>query len=651
MANLSASVWYCDSAQYANVAAWASLTSYPVGSLVRQLATPAVNAERVFVQVTPTTHVSGASEPTWTTTFQGNTPSDGTCSWYECTGRPEVNGDLTNALTWALQHASSVAVTVGQLIYDSVTASIQIVTTSGNIGSSAPSFSATAGTPTIDNTATWMSLGLASAFASWKAPQARLQNVITANWAKAGAVVFVGDDHAETQATALTLNGPGTYALPVQAYCVDHTVSVPPGSANLKTTASITCSGVGVGLTTGAYWCFNGIQFNSAATAGQGILPGSAGNIAQRFDNCQLNLTASSGTNVLQFSGSSGLAQFDLSNTSVSFGAVGQSIKILQARLNWRNTPSAIGGSAVPTNLFAANTVTCEAFIEGVDLSAVNTTLVAASQASPSHYLLKNCKLNASVTISGAQSGGGALVDVINTDSAGTTYQQQRYYSSGSLVPSTTIARTGGASDGVTPISWNITTTANASWFFPFYSFAIAIWNTLLSTNRGVTAYGIWNSASLPNNDQIWLEAEYQGASGSPIGSLATQTKANGLAAGTALTADSTSTWSSAATARANSTVYTTGQSISVPGASGGGGLFFCTGGGTTAASQPGGYASAVDGGSITDGTATFRAGRRFVLTVTLSGPQPALTGFIYGTVKVGAPSITVYVDPVLTLS
>src|SRR5208337_1030021 len=136
--------------------------------------------------------------------------------------------------------------------------------------------------------------------------------------------------------------------------------------------------------------------------------------------------------------------------------------------------------------------------------------------------------------------------------------------------------------------------------------------------------YGCWSSTVLPNSDQIWLEAAYLGSSATPMASFATQTKANILATGAALTADSTSVWSSAASARQNNFSYSVGNVISVA-VSGGGGLFFCTAGGMSAASQPAGYATAVDGGVVSDNGATFRAAVRFVLSVTLSSPQPAL--------------------------
>ena len=190
----------------------------------------------------------------------------------------------------------------------------------------------------------------------------------------------------------------------------------------------------------------------------------------------------------------------------------------------------------------------------------------------------------------------------------------------------------------------SIVTTANSRWILPFQSFWIPEWNTLTGSTRTITMYGIVNAAAVPNNDQIWLKCEYFGSASSPLASFANDTKANNLATGTALTADSTSQWN--ATARANSTSYSLGNTISVP--DNAGRVFFCTSAGTSASSEPAGYASAVDGGSVTDGGATFRAGCRFSMVVTLTAQ---LVGYIYGTVKAAEASTTFFVDPLMNFS
>ena len=47
------------------------------------------------------------------------------------------------------------------------------------------------------------------------------------------------------------------------------------------------------------------------------------------------------------------------------------------------------------------------------------------------------------------------------------------------LTNSTTIVRTGGATDGATPISWQILTTTISRWLQPFESFTVAEWNAV----------------------------------------------------------------------------------------------------------------------------------------------------------------------------
>jgi hypothetical protein len=161
-----------------------------------------------------------------------------------------------------------------------------------------------------------------------------------------------------------------------------------------------------------------------------------------------------------------------------------------------------------------------------------------------------------------------------------------------------------------------------------------------------VTWYGVFNGAALPNNDEVWIDMEYLGDSGDLIGQFTKGTKADVLRSGAALTAD-TSAWDGAATARQNSHAYSVGDVIAV--ATNPGRIFFCTASsGNSAASEPGGYATAVDGGAVTDGSCTFRAGMRFSQTLSFT---PQIAGPVYGYVRCGKASSTYYLDPKMTFS
>jgi hypothetical protein len=151
------------------------------------------------------------------------------------------------------------------------------------------------------------------------------------------------------------------------------------------------------------------------------------------------------------------------------------------------------------------------------------------------------------------------MVDVINCDSGGTNYRNERYRYEGTLTTETIIVRSGGASDGATPVSHKIVTSANSKWPQPFESFPLAIWNDTVGSAVTATVYGIWGGGAVPNNDDIWIEAEYLGSSSSPQGSLVSSGKVNGLASGSAAASDASS-WGGSTTAFKMSVTFTPQQ-------------------------------------------------------------------------------------------
>jgi hypothetical protein len=121
----------------------------------------------------------------------------------------------------------------------------------------------------------------------------------------------------------------------------------------------------------------------------------------------------------------------------------------------------------------------------------------------------------------------------------------------------------------------------------------LAIWNDTTSADVTVTIFGTVNSASLPNNDEIWIDVQYLGSSGSPVASFKSTSKSHPLAAGAAVASDG-STWN---------------------------------GGGSGAGWSP------------------------FKLVTTLTSPQPQMKGYVYVNVRAAKASTTYYLDPQPALS
>jgi hypothetical protein len=630
--------------------------AWVAGNLLRQATAPAVGSERVFVVTTAGT---STGEPTWVNTRGAKNSFTGAGICYECTGLSGFNGDITNTPRWTVSQTW----VQGQHIYDSGTASIQLCTTAGaGLTSGAPTFSATAGVTASDNAAVWTSCGLASAFSIWQAPHARLASAYAANWGQAGNTFFVSSIHAETQASAMTLLAPSGIAnAPNLVYCVKNApAATPPGSGDLATTGTISTTGA-FNITIENFAYYNGLTFSagsSSNTADILITNGNA-NVQVRFENCLLVLNNTSASSLVIFGIANAAGFIWLINTPVQFGAVGQSIGVGRGLTRWENTASAIAGF-VPTTLFIqALSGSGIVILRGVDLSAAGSgkTLVSGGTSTSLQYTFLDCKLGASVTPFAVGSGAGPWLDIIRSDSSGTNYQQQRYWYQGTLIPETTIIRTSGASDGTTGLSWNITTTANSQWTFPFESFPAVIWNTAVAANRTITLHGIWKGAAVPNNDNIWIEVEYLGTASFPLGVFANSTKANNLATGSALTADSTSAWGAGAAAYQTAHAYGAFTGVILAGNASPQQLWFMVShsGTGTSGSVTTIFNGQADGAQVTDNSGAnqivWQAMTRFSMAVTLSSPQPQFVGYLTVTVKAAMASTTFYIDPLINQS
>lgn len=543
MAFLTNQKWYVGSTKYTAVAPWAALTVYAAGAVVRQLATPTVGNERCFVCIIAGTSL--ASEPTWVVTQGAKTAETAGPTWIEITGKAGVNGDLVDTNNWT--SVKNTNVSQGVVIQRNSGGSLQVATIGGQTGNGAePTFSNTAGVTTSDNAVTWTSLGAPAIFTAWAAPAARI-DIFAAFGTKfdaPGDLIYLSNHHAETGET-------GNAAFPTLNSCflsVDDS-AVPPTA--LLTGATVTFSSVNNTVVAigglSSYW--NGITFilvAGAATGGSFFVLGSGATTAQAatiFENCTFNLntgftnsfigvganTSSSSNNYIEFRACS----FLFSSTSQFVSCCESNVRIIGGSFG-------ASGSA-PNNLFVGSTY-ATVYIQDCDLSNISSNLFFTNnQIFACRYFLENCKINAGVTITnGIQSQlNPGTVALHNSDSAATNY---RYYFSayaGVVQSETTIVRTGGATNGTTPESWNITTNANSFFQTPFESEEIAIWNDNSGSLKTATVCLASNSTL--NNNDIWLEIEYPSSSSSPLGAVTT-TRMAWLATPVALTAD-TSVW------------------------------------------------------------------------------------------------------------
>ena len=600
--------WYLNSVGYAAVTVRPQNTVVAAGVLRRQFTTPTIGNERVFVCVVAGT-TANVTDATWVV-GRGQATTDGTVTWRECTGMAAVNGDAVNTLTWSQCKAAGNP-TAGVIIKRNNGASYHMMTAgTGVLGASEPAFSDTAGSTVIDSGTTWTCLGVVGNFTAGGAPHARLANACASTWLVAGNTLYVGDNHAESQATAISITstGVGTNTIS-KVLCHNRLGSYPPVAGDLTTGATIsTTAAVNISWasTNNSFYVY-GLTFKAGvgATATADILLAPQASANQQnwmlFDNCSFWIATTSAINSFIQVGQTGAFSFNIcifNNCTVKFANVNQFITPNFVQFIWQNTGQILAaGSSLPIFLIAPTGTSGNfnnVILEALDLSQITGAIWSgATNATLTNLLIKDCKVDAATTIVTPLSTG-MNVQTVRCDSGATGYKSARYAFEGTETTETAITRVGGSIDPTGQAqSRKIVTTASAQWLRPFKAEPYAIWNSTTGTNVTVTIYGTINSASLPNNDDIWLEIEYLGSSATPLGKIVNTTKISLLANNAAVASDG-STWN---------------------------------GGGSGAGWSP------------------------FKLVATLSSPQPGMAGYIHVRVRAAKLSTTFYIDPQVVLT
>lgn len=535
--------WYTGTTKWSSVSVWTLTTVTTVGTIRRQtaaLGALTVGNERVFVCIIAGT--TNATEPTWVLT-KGAKTTDLTVTWMECTGQSAMNGDITNTPAWNNANVKNTAIAQGLIIKDVAAANYFICTTAGTAGNGAePTWNTTAGATTADNTVTWTSLGAVGGFSAWGAPFARLNKCITATWGAAGDTFFVSSNSSESVTTAsqVSLNtAVGTAQLPVNIYSVNDGAAPPTAllaGASLSLTPGLTAA-LNIGFGCGYIY---GFSFIIPSGSGNITLGTSGLNII--YDNCTINTGTTAGSVAITNSSQATYINCTwICNNSAS-----------RMALSAGGIASIIGGTffssgTIPSAIVGLSSGSGIIVFDGCDLSNVTGSVYDYGTSSAQYVQLQNCKLGTGVSISTGSVTSAAIIALNNSDSTSTNYRYFKSFSTGLVQQETTIIRTGGATNGVTPMSWNITSNVATTFYQPFISDQITDWND--KTGVALTATLEINSNSTLTNSQVWMQLEYLGNSSFPI-STVTNNRATDIFASPSNVASSTAIWAGGTTAQ-----------------------------------------------------------------------------------------------------
>lgn len=358
--------------------------------------------------------------------------------------------------------------------------------------------------------------------------------------------------HSESTNGAITLSLAGTLASPSQLLSVTQTGAA---GASALTAGAIVATGAGsYPISINGVGYIHGITFSSGVGSGSNFSPVIAGgdNNHLVFEKCTIRLATSNASARLNFgSASSGIeTSVELINSTLRFGATGHALVISQIKMTWRGGGLHASTAAI-TTLIASLVDGAEVLFTGLDLSAGATSMSIINGSginTAGKVILRNCKMPASWSgslFSAAPAGMGLRAEMWNCSATDTNYAMWVEDYSGSIKHETTIVHSGGASDGDTPISWKMASSANAEYpAIVLRSPEIFVPNTTTGASKTLTVEIAQDGTTTAlNDDEIWLEVEYLGTSGTPLALFADDAKADVLASATAQ-ANSSETWS-----------------------------------------------------------------------------------------------------------
>lgn len=266
----------------------------------------------------------------------------------------------------------------------------------------------------------------------------------------------------------------------------------------------------------------DGIAIKHTNNTGLAIEVGNSDGSEYTLSNCKLWLAPNSAARLnLGSTGSTRNSCAKLINPDIKFGHASSTI-IAYGRADIEGGGVNSSG-VVPTALFGLvpiGSMTSSVQITGMDLSYVTSTLLADQTSRAFALNISGSSLGAGVTplatqtLTNRSSGEVYLYDCAVGD---VHYALAHYSPIGSTeVVSTIYANDNPTYDGTNKCSWQITTTANASYWSPY----VSPWIDQLPASVGSAVTPSFEvlrdgSATAYNNDEVWAEFAYKGTSGS----------------------------------------------------------------------------------------------------------------------------------------
>jgi hypothetical protein len=367
----------------------------------------------------------------------------------------------------------------------------------------------------------------------------------------AGDTIYMSSNHSESLGASQTFAGAGTAASPLRILSVNDAAEPPTTIANgatLATTSSFTYTLNGSFYMQGVTISTGAINFGNTVTAGA----------VCHFNDCTLRIQASGTSGQLQQLSSSFAQLAIIENCTLRFNHA--SNFVAPAHRMVIRGGGIESGTVTPTNFmrFGLNGRAGDVLVESFDFSNFGTSfnLVegGANSTGSGRCVFRNCKMPTSWAgslTSTTPANPGMRVEMYNCDSGDTNYRMWISDFYGSVRQETTVVKSGGASDGVTALAWKMESNSNATFLQPLISGEIArafpgtdaeVSGWTPGASKTVTVEIVHDSATALKDSEVWLEVQYLGTSGYPLGTITSDRHTSPLSTGSDQ-ASSSVTW------------------------------------------------------------------------------------------------------------
>jgi len=372
---------------------------------------------------------------------------------------------------------------------------------------------------------------------SWADAYTTLAAVITAQGSNPTRV-FVASDHSEL-VLAVLIFPPNLQSQQYQIISVDRTSGFPPtveqAGASIRSTDLIDLTLNNGFYSKGVFWAAG----NGGATTRNITLSHTTGGLAHVYrivgGGLELKNSAAASRIII---GGAGLAARNseafIERAELRFGNVSQGVQSRNSAIFIRDGNTA--GSAITEFIKSFSDVGASLDVFGLDMSscATGVNLLAANIIGAGRALFNCIKMPTGWTgdLIGTLPLNIALTAIAcNVDAGDTNYRMSMTGGAYRIRSETAIYRSGGASDGTTPISWKYETSDKPT--YPAHvteSLPIIRWNETTGSPVTVTIEVLTDGVTLKNDD-AWLEVQYLDDAGYPLGALVSDERPSQLAA------------------------------------------------------------------------------------------------------------------------